>query len=233
MGTLSADVSVPGVADSNPVTVITVTPPSNCLVVALAIGVGNSGTETLTITSTGRTWTLLSRSNDSSGATNEVWTTPVSASATFDIDVTDDKGSVFKRIKPAYLTDSSGNIPGTGAVREVNNGNPIQVVSTAIGSLMFGQMIAGSASGVVAGQTIIDQDTTINGGTAAYQAFLLNTPSTSIGQALDITLTLTGFDINGVEIVPATGPPPVMLPGSGIYIGRRRRKVCNEWCLSR
>lgn len=184
--------------------------PANSRVVAYVMGDANSGvaTEQITVTSTGGlSWLPAIRANGSPGADVEIWHAPAVSAipAGIVVTATDNQGAVAVRMLVRVYTDDTGNIPaGIGATASGASGS-VAYVSTVANSWGFSVALGGGSSTVPGTETLLDFDTSFDGGdgtAVVQQNSTTPTPGTTV--TMSVTMGVTPIHHAAAEILPAS-----------------------------
>jgi hypothetical protein len=239
---LAVDASSPAVVQGATATTTTAsfTPPALASYVAFVNADAGNGTtdEACTVTSTGGlTWTLAARHNGSPGAVTEVWsTTSASAPGSITVSVTDNKGSVTKRLLVQVFTDSNGGTPAGIGATNTGAATSLAYTSTVADSWgWFASLGSGGPPAAGTGQTLVDSTngTGPDGDSTATdkQNATTATPGTSVTGSVT---TMSSLHSVVVEVLPGAAAAAsipynpqrsvqVRDPGEAWWIQRDRR----------
>ncbi len=207
---LAIDASSPAAAQGATATTTTAsfTPPANAAYVAFVAADADSGAsdEACTVTdSSGMTWTLARRHNGAPGAVAEVWSAySASAPGSITVSVTDNKGSVAKRLFVRVYTGADTTVIGAS---NGTNANSLNYTSTAANSWGWSVGLDNNTSAPVAGsnQTIEDSTTNIGVGDDVWTV-KQNATTATPGSTVTMNVTTPGGALHhvAVEILAAT-----------------------------
>jgi hypothetical protein len=216
---LALDASSPAavVGATATTTTASFSPPANSLLVAWVMadaGTGATG-EQCTVTSTGGlSWSLARRHNGSPGADVEVWSAQaVSAPGSITVSLTDNQGSVDKRLFVRVFTDAGNGTPAGIGASNSSAATSVAYTSTVANSWGWSVGLGGGGTPVAgASQTLQDSDTAFDGGDGCFVVDQ-NATTSSAGTSVTMSVTAPSTVLHhvAVEVLPAstaTIPPP-------------------------
>lgn len=212
---LAIDASSPAVVQNTSATTTTASfsPPSASALVAFVMADAGTGAtdEACTVSSTGGlAWTLAKRHNGSPGALVEVWSAYASsAPGSITVSVTDNKGSVAKRLDVKVFTGADPAVIGA-----TNSGATSSIAYTSTGADSWGWSVwlGSGAPSAGSGQTLDDSTNGTGPDGDSTAVIKQNATTPTIGTTVTNSITLSVLHGVAVEILAASaaagGPVP-------------------------